>query len=80
MKSDEISTSKIYEIRIEKVSELSKEAQSEVARKLEAKIIDTDRYLGYAKVIYERNSPLSVKSVDPIEGTIITYFRNLPKQ
>jgi len=69
----------IYEIRIRKVEDLSPNAQKEVRAKLE-KTIETNesfRYKGYAKVIYARASPLRVISVDPIEGTIIDYFKEL---
>ena len=66
----------VYEIRIKNVSELSPEAQREVAQKMSQKD-ETFNFKGYAKVVYTKNSPLSIQSVDPIEGTIIDYFKEL---
>lgn len=63
----------IKEIRIKKVVNLSSSAQKEVKEKLASKS-EGFNYQGYAKVSYRENSPLSVVSVDPIEGTILDVF------
>jgi hypothetical protein len=65
----------IKEIRIKKVNTLSETAQQEVIGKLSqlAKAQPKFNYQGYAKVSYVEHSPLSVYSVDPIEGTIVDF-------
>ena len=68
----------VYEIRIEEVSSLSAAAIEEVRQKL-LKTPKEFQYKGYAKVSYVKNSPLRVSSVDPIEGTIVTYYRDITK-
>lgn len=70
-----------YEVNIEEVVNLSEAAQSEVAVKLQGMSTDfvQKKYKGYAKVSYARKSPLRVISVDPIEGTIVSYYRGLTK-
>ncbi len=73
-----MSSEEVYEIRIEEVSSLSSAAKEEVQQKLLQKP-DGFKYIGYAKVSYVKNSPLRVSSVDPIEGTIVTYYKNMIK-
>lgn len=68
--------SKIEEVRIRKVDDLSSAAQTEVIKKLREKGSDFN-YKGYAAVSYEKQSPLSIVGVDPIEGTSIDYFRSI---
>lgn len=67
---------KVYEVRIRRISELSPSAQDEVSKKLQKEGPDFN-FRGYAKVSYTKNSPLSVLSVDPIEGTIFDYFKSI---
>jgi len=69
----------IKEIRIRKVSDLSPSAQKEVTEKLSKKSPDFN-YKGYARVNYTETSPLSVYSVEPIEGTIIDVFDSVMSQ
>jgi len=72
---------KIYEIRIRKVEELSKPAQREVNKKLE-EIKEPFNFQGYAKIVYTHISPMSpiqITNVDPIEGTITNYFKEILK-
>ena len=70
----------IYEIKIKHVGELSEQAREEVLRKLDGMEQSfKDKFEGYAKIVYGKNSPLKVLSVDPIAGTIIDYFRDLPR-
>lgn len=64
----------IYEIRVRKVIELTPEAQQEVTTKLIG-MPEGFKYKGYAKVTYMKASPLSISSVDPIEGTAIDFFK-----
>jgi len=66
----------IKEIRIKKVENLSPSAQREVEEKLK-EVSENFNYRGYAKVSYKENSPLSVVSIDPIEGTIIDVFSGI---
>ena len=66
----------IKEIRIRKVANLSSVAQKEVENKL-AMLPNEFNYKGYAKVSYKEISPLSVVSVDPIEGNIINVFSDI---
>lgn len=69
----------IYEIRIRKTSELSPEAQNEVAEKLSG-MADHFNYRGYAKITYSHESPIKMIGVDPIEGTIVDFFKeNYPQ-
>jgi glycine cleavage system H lipoate-binding protein len=73
---------KIVEIAVRKTTDLSEAAQSEVNIKLQA-VRDGFNYKGYAKVVYVESSPTRIKSVDPIEGTILDYsrqFRENPKK
>ncbi len=76
-----VKTQQAYETRIEEVSKLSEAAKSEVTRKLlgMSKEFVEYKYKGYAKVSYVKRSPLRVKSVDPIEGTIVSYYKGLTK-
>ena len=70
---------KIYEIRIKKVSDLSPEAQKEVQAKLKDKP-DNFNFQGYAKVTYAHCSPVSVVSVDPISGSVLSFFKSISEQ
>ncbi len=66
----------ICEIRIKKMEQLSSEAQKEVIKKVESKP-DTFNFRGFVKVIYVETSPLKIDSVEPIEGTINDFFREI---
>ena len=69
---------KFEEVRIKKVATLSQTAQDEVKGKLqELQQKGEFKYKGYAKVNYIESSPLSVHSIDPIEGTIIDVFSSI---
>ena len=70
-----------YEVRIEEVLTLSEAARSEVALKLQSMSKDfvENKYKGYAKVSYAKKSPLRITGVDPIEGTIVSYYKELTK-
>ncbi len=76
MAEEKTKIEEVKEVRIKKVETLSQAAQNEVRDKLSAKD-DNFNYKGYAKVSYIETSPLSVYSIDPIEGTIIDVFNNL---
>lgn len=66
----------IVEIQIRKVGQLSEAARREVEEKLK-NVPDSFRFRGYAKISYAESSPLRVVSVDPIEGTIFDYFKDI---
>ena len=66
----------IKEIKIMEVSSLGDAARKEIRTKLQ-NLPEGFRFRGYAKVAYIQNSPLSVYSVDPIEGDIIDELNRL---
>lgn len=66
---------KIIEIKIKKVDELNSIAQLEVMEKLQTTHLKDFR--GYAKVTYAECSPLRIVNVEPINGTIIDFYRQL---
>lgn len=68
----------IVEIQIRNTSQLSDAAKREVFSKLKDKP-DSFNFKGYAKVSFAQASPLRIISVDPIEGTINDYFKDITK-
>ena len=72
----------IKEIQIKKVVILSSQAREEVNIKLQ-KEYETNpdfNFQGYAKVSYTEDTPLSVFSVDPIEGDILNVFSDIMRR
>lgn len=69
----------IFEIRVKKVEELSSKARKEVQDKLDAKTEPFD-FRGLAEVTYVKSSPPRVKTVDPIEGSVVDFFKNIIPQ
>lgn len=70
---------KIYEIRIVKVDNMPPQTRREIIRQVNTKSEHFD-YQGYAKITYITASPKSIKSIEPIEGTAIDYFKGKSSQ
>lgn len=71
----------VYEIRVRPVKELSLQARQEVEGKLatkDAKFLSN--YKGFASITLVSASPLTVKSVDPIEGDFASLFAQIVSQ
>ena len=67
---------KIFEVRIVHKDKMSEQARRWIIGEVEKRPKDFQRnFRGFAKVTYITTSPKSISSIEPIEGTIIDYFK-----
>jgi len=74
-------TEKIFEIRIVNIENIQEHAREEVIMDV-AKKPESFRknFKGFAKVTYVTASPPRIKSIEPIEGTIVDYFKSVQRE
>jgi hypothetical protein len=75
-----MSDEKIFEIRIAKVATMPKPIQTRVVKEVSKMGEKKVNYKGYAKITYVTSSPRRIKSIEPIEGTSINYFKKQGKK
>ena len=69
-------TDKIFEIKIASIANMSDGARREVIRMVSQKSSEFQKnFQGFAKITYVTASPKKIQSIEPIEGTIVDYFR-----
>ena len=67
---------KIFEVKISDISNMSEGARKEVIRQVSQKSPSFKKnFRGFAKITYVTASPKRIKSIEPIEGTIVDYFK-----
>ena len=72
---------KIFEIKIASIANMPEEARNEIIKKVSQKDISFQRnFKGFAKITYINKSPKRVYSIEPIEYTIIEYFKASHKE
>ncbi|NQV14353.1 hypothetical protein HQ531_02760 [bacterium] len=65
----------IYEIKIVSIENMPQYIRSKIIEDVKTKGGDfKNNFKGFAKVTYVTNSPKSIKSIEPIEGTIIDFY------
>jgi hypothetical protein len=64
----------VYEIRIVEVSRMPARAKADIMRQVSERE-EGFKFQGFAKVTYVTASPTRVASIEPIEGTIVDYFK-----
>ena len=71
---------KIFEVRIVSVDSMPEQARADIVTQVAKKTKEfRDKYRGFAKVTYVTASPKKIGSVEPIEGTIVQYFKSKEK-
>jgi hypothetical protein len=74
-------TDKIFEIKISSIANMSDGARKDVIKKVSQKSSDFQKnFMGFAKITYVTASPKHIQSIEPIEGTIVDYFRASQKE
>lgn len=70
-------TEEIYEIKIIDINNIDNEnAKRDIIRQVSQKSQEFRKnFRGFAKITYVTASPKRIKSIEPIEGTIIDYFK-----
>ena len=72
---------KIFEIRIASIENMSEGAKRKVISEVSKKSKDfKNNFQGFAKITYVTASPKKIDSIEPIEGTIVEYFRKNKKE
>lgn len=68
----------IYEIKIVSVENMHPYIRAKIVEDVKEKGADFERnFKGFAKVTYVTNSPKSIKSIEPITGTIIDFYNDI---
>ena len=68
----------IYEIKIVSVENMHPYIRAKIIEDVKEKGVDFERnFKGFAKVTYVTNSPKSIKSIEPITGTIIDFYNDI---
>jgi hypothetical protein len=71
----------IFEIKIMAVDNMPEAVKKFMIRQVSQKPQEFQRnFKGFAKIIYITNSPKSIHSIEPIEGTIVDYFNAAQKE
>lgn len=66
---------RIYEIKIVSVENMHPQIRAKIIEDVKNKGVDFERnFRGFAKVTYVTSSPKSIKSIEPITGTIIDFY------
>ena len=67
-----------YEIKIVSVENMHPYIRAKIIEDVKEKGVDFERnFKGFAKVTYVTNSPKSIKSIEPITGTIIDFYNDI---
>lgn len=70
-------TDKIFEVRIVHKDNMPEQTRKQIVSDVAKKPQEFQRnFKGFAKVTYVTASPKRIAQIEPIEGTIIDYFKN----
>ena len=68
----------IYEIKIVSIENIPQYIRSKIVNDVQKRGGEFKKnFKGFAKITYVTNSPKSIKSIEPIAGTIIDFYNNI---
>ena len=72
---------KLFEVRVVNLKDMSEHCRAVVNEQVSKWTFEERRkYSGFAKITYVTSSPMRIKSVEPIKGSIATYFNKQMKE
>jgi len=73
-----VTEEKTFKIKVVKAETMSHIVQAKIAKQVQGMSEDfIKKYCGFVKVTYITASPARMKTVEPIEGTVTDYFREI---
>lgn len=68
----------IFEVKIVNINQIPPQAQEDVTKQVAKRPIEfRNNFRGFAKIVYVTASPKRITSIEPIEGTIVDYFKSI---